>query len=184
MTGVEGSITVVGIGNVLLRDDGVGVHVVRELERLVDRGEVRLARGTRLVDGGTLGMDLLPIVAGSRALVLVDALCGGQPPGTVGVIRDDALHGGQAVAGRIIDPGVGDLVGAAALLGTLPDAVVLVGIEPGEIAVGLELSPVVRAALPAAVAAVVEELGRLGGSAESPMIDLDLREREMAGATA
>ena len=184
MSGAEGPIVVFGIGNILLRDDGIGVHVVQALERLVERGEVRLRPDTRLVDGGTLGMDLLPLVAGSRALVLVDAVCGGRPPGTVEVVRGAAVGARQSGTGPSTDTGVGNLVEAAALLDTLPDTVVLVGIEPGEITVGLELGPAVRAALPAAVATLVDELARLDGIAPSPTFDLANREREMTGATA
>ena len=65
-----GTPLVVGIGNILLRDEGVGVHVVRELERRAADGRLDLPPGTRLLDGGTLGLELLPTIATASILVL------------------------------------------------------------------------------------------------------------------
>lgn len=167
MTHPHGALLVLGIGNTLLRDDGAGVHAVRALRRLADRGDVELPWGTSLVDGGTLGLDLLPLISDARAVVLVDAVDGGRAPGTVKTLRGNALREGQtghALANRV---GVGDLLAAARLIGALPQAVALVGIQPGEIAVGLELTEVVRAAMPAAIAATLDELRRLDATAPS-----------------
>jgi hydrogenase maturation protease len=160
-------IVVLGIGNVLLRDDGVGVEIVRSLERLVDRGAVELPPGTRLLDGGTLGLGLLPVVSEARAIVLVDAVDLGCPPGSVVVVDDDTLRhapAGTLQAGR---DGLGDLLMAVRLMGAGPDAMVLVGVQPSEIDTGLGLTDVMRAAVPAAVQATIRELERLGTAAAS-----------------
>jgi hydrogenase maturation protease len=148
MTHPDGPILVLGIGNVLLRDEGVGVHVVRAIEGLVDCGELELPPGTTLIDGGTLGL-------------LVDAIDAGRAPGAVEVIRGDTLREVQPRHDRAQRVGVGDLSAAAWLIGALPETVALVGIQPSEIAVGLELTEVVRAAMPAAVATTLAELRRL-----------------------
>jgi hydrogenase maturation protease len=158
----DGPILVLGIGNVLLGDDGIGVHVVGALERLAERGLVRLPPDARLVDGGTLGLALLPLVWTARAVVLVDAVELGRAPGAVEVLDGEALGG---VAARQVAPlpvGVDDIVAAARLTDGAPDAIVLVGVQPGEIAPGIELSRAVRAAVPAAAEAV---LGVLRGLA-------------------
>lgn len=164
MSAPDGPLLVLGIGNILLRDEGLGVQVIRELETRVDRGELVLPPDTELVDGGTLGLDLLPLISDARALLLVDAIDLGDEPGTIRVLRDEAIQG--ALSGHVSphQVGIGDLIAAARLMGTLPVAVALVGVQPLEIAVDLELSPPVRAALPGAVEAAIGEIGRLAGS--------------------
>ena len=160
MSGPRASILVLGIGNTLLRDDGVGVHVARELIRLAGRGAPVLPPGTLILDAGTLGPDLLPWVARSRAVLLVDATDLRAAPGTVGILRGDAL----ATATGPTSPrsaGVGELLDLARVAGVLPDEVGLVAIQPGVIDVGLELSTPVAAALPRAIAAAAAEAGRL-----------------------
>jgi hydrogenase maturation protease len=161
VTTADGPILVLGIGNVLLGDDGIGVHVVGTLERLAERGVVVLPPDARLVDGGTIGLALLPLVTGARAVVLVDAVDIGRAPGAIEVFDGEALGG---VAPRLTSPlpvGVGDIVAAARLADSAPDAIVLVGVQPGEIAPGIELSASVRAAVPAAVEAVLAAVRRL-----------------------
>lgn len=160
MTSPDGPIVVLGVGNVLLGDDGVGVHVVRALERLAQRGLVELPPGTRLVDGGTLGLDLLPLVSSARALVLVDAVDRGHAPGAVEVLPGDALTRASAVGISPQRAGVGDLLAARSVAGGLPKAIALVGVQVGEIGIGSGLTGSVRAAVPAAVDAVIDVLRR------------------------
>jgi hydrogenase maturation protease len=155
VTSGEGPLLVLGVGNVLLRDEGVGIHVVRRLEAL---GADALPPGTTIVDGGTLGLDLLPMLEDAAAVVMVDAVDLRAEPGAVDVLRGATLH--AALAGHISphQVGVGDLLAAARLAGSLPDRVSLVAIQPGAIEVGLELTPAVEAALPAAVELTLAEL--------------------------
>jgi hydrogenase maturation protease len=173
MSRPDGPILVIGVGNVLLRDEGVGVRVARELHRLGSSGHVTVPPGTRVVDGGTLGLDLLPLIEDSRALLLIDAVDLRRAPGAVEVIRGDALQG--ALSGHVSphQVGIGDLLGAARLMGTLPEAVALVAIQPGEIAIGLELTEAVEAAVPTAVQSAVDELRLLAAAAGSsgPVVD-------------
>lgn len=161
MTGADRPILVLGIGNVLLGDDGIGVHVVGAIERLAERGSVALPAGARLVDGGTLGLALLPLVSTARAVVLVDAVELGRAPGTVAVLDGDAL--GTVTAGRVVPlpVGVADIIAATRLTDRAPERLVLVGIQPGEIRPGIELSAPVQAALPAAAEAVLDALHAL-----------------------
>ncbi len=168
MSAPVGPLLVLGIGNVLLRDEGVGVHLLRELERRAERGDVVLPRDTRLVDGGTAGLGLLPLLAETRAVLLLDAIDLGLAPGAVTVLRGDALRARAGGPRAVQRAGVGDLLAAARLADVLPAAVALVGVQPEEIAVGLALTAAVRAALPAAVAAALAELGRLGADAVAP----------------
>jgi hydrogenase maturation protease len=144
-----GSVVVLGIGNVLLGDDAVGVHVIRVLEAIRDE----LPRQTVIVDGGTAGLSLLPIIEEASELVLVDAVDDGSVPGHVQVLAGRALYADPARL-SVHEVGTADLIAAARLTGVLPVRTVLVGVQPGPIAPGLELSPAVAAAVPPAVALV------------------------------
>jgi len=149
---------VIGIGNTLLRDEGVGVRVVSELASGLAGGGVVVPPGTRFVDGGTLGLELLPMIQDASILVLVDAVNLRRPPGSVAVYRGDAIEG--MLAGHVSphQVGVADLVAAARLLGGLPAAISLVGIQPASIEIGLELTAAVEEAVPVAMALVGDEL--------------------------
>jgi hydrogenase maturation protease len=194
MSRPDGPLLVLGIGNVLLRDEGVGVRVVRELECLAERDAVHLPAGTSLVDGGTRGLDLLPLITDARAVVIVDAMDLGLAAGAVDVVRGDALFGdvpsGAAVPGArggaaSAGPnGVRGLLDLARLMGTPPAAVSLVGVQPSGIAVGTELTEVVQQALPAAVATTLSELRRLDATVPSPGSGRAVRGQEATEAMA
>jgi hydrogenase maturation protease len=159
MTRDDGPLVVIGIGNLLLGDDGIGVHVVRALGDRAARGEVTLPAGTRLLDGGTLALGLLDEMDGARALVLVDAVDVGAAPGTIVTLRGDAL---RRAADGYGPPraGLAGLLATAELAGTLPADVVLVGIQPHRLDVGLAPTDAVRDALPTAVETTLAELRR------------------------
>jgi hydrogenase maturation protease len=154
---------VLGVGNVLLRDDGVGVHVVHELRRMAARGEAVLPPGTELIDGGTLGPGLLPYVAAARATVLVDAVEVGLAPGAVTIVDGQALAA-RAARGWPAGHGLDGLLAAARAVDPPLGPLALVGVQPAEIETGLSLSLAVAAALPEAVAATLGELARLDTS--------------------
>jgi hydrogenase maturation protease len=146
-----GPAVVLGVGNVLLRDDGVGVRVVEELRRLVGDEPAALPEGTRLVDGGTLGLGLLDTVRGAGSLLLLDAVNLDREAGTVSVLRGDAI-GAAGGPGAGATPGsVGELLAVARLMGWLPDPVTLVGVQVGDTGFGIGLSPSVEVAVSDAV---------------------------------
>ena len=146
-----GDVLILGVGNRLLRDDGVGGRVAAELGRLA------LPSRIRAVDGGTLGRDLLPLVATAAALVIVDAVDLGAEPGSVAVLRGDPVElalGGLAGFGG---GAIGDLLAHARLAGRLPEPVVLVAIQPASIEPGTDLTAAVEAAVPRAVELAARE---------------------------
>ncbi|HEX9044377.1 MAG TPA: HyaD/HybD family hydrogenase maturation endopeptidase [Candidatus Limnocylindrales bacterium] len=172
MSRPDGPILVIGVGNVLLRDEGVGVRVAREIHRLAAEGQLEIPEGTRVVDGGTLGLDLLPLIEDARALLMIDAVDLRSTPGTVRVIAGNELH--VALAGHVSphQVGIGDLLAAARLMATLPDAVALVAIQPADISVDLALSPDVEAAVPEAVLVAADQLHVLAGAVGTgPVVD-------------
>lgn len=143
---------VMGIGNSLLTDDAVGPLVVQLLER--DPRSARL--GLQLVDGGTLGLSLLPDIENSRAFIAVDAARFGAVPGTPRVFEGEQMD--AQVIGRkqtAHEVALADLMGAAALQGLLPERRALVAVQPASTELGLEPSPEVRAALPGLVESVL-----------------------------
>lgn len=163
MSRVDGPLLVLGVGNILMRDEGVGVRVV---ERLRVSPEL-LPADVRIVDGGTLGLDLLPLIEEARGLVLVDAIDVQAAPGTLVVLRGHDVTG--AFGGHVSphQVGVGDLVAIGELTAVLPEAITLVGIQLAEIDVGLELSEAVEAAVPGAVIAVRDELRAMAAATDA-----------------
>ena len=132
---------ILGIGNLLLGDEGIGVVAVRYLE-----AEGFAARA-ELVDGGTGGFHLLGLFSGRPHLILIDATDDGRPPGTVTRLQPRyASDYPRTLSAH--DIGLRDLIESAALLGAMP-RVDLITISVGPLQpMTLELTPAVRAALP------------------------------------
>lgn len=157
MTARSTRLLVLGLGNPLCGDDGLGVAAVAELAR-----RYQLSARAVVLDGGTLGLSLLPFLEDAEDAILVDAVRADAPPGAL--VRLAGADVRPAVEARLSvhQVGVADLVGAADLLGRLPRRLALVGLVPATLELGLGLSPVVAAALPALVAAVAAQAGRMG----------------------
>lgn len=157
---------VLGLGNVLLEDDGVGSAAIALLH---DR--FAPPAGVRAFDGGTLGLSLLPYLQMSDAVILVDAVKTDSTPGTL--VRLDGDDVAPAVATRLSphQVGVADLLDGARWLDRYPTRVVLVGIVPESMELAVGLSPLVRRSLPALVEQVVEEAAALGFAFERRQAD-------------
>lgn len=147
-----------GIGNVLLGDDGVGPYVLRVLE-----SQYTFEDGVELVDLGTPALDLTHQIVGLRGLILIDSVASDHAPGTVVLYRkEDILSVAPAERLDPHSPALSECLLTAEMLGASPEHVLLLGIsgaiyEPGE-----PLSEAVCAAVPKAIAAIVQELQRLG----------------------
>jgi hydrogenase maturation protease len=163
MTTAAVPVVVLGLGNVLLRDDGVGVRVVEELRRLAAGDPAAVPEGTRMVDGGTLGLGLLGEMRGAASLLLLDAVNLGQDAGTVSVLRGDAIAATGGPGAGALPGSVGELLSVARLMGWLPDPVVLVGVQAGDTGIGMGLSPRVEAAVADAVETARVEIRALDG---------------------
>jgi len=150
---VKRTTVIIGLGNLILKDDGLGVHVVRELE---DR---ELPPGVELIDGGTAAMELLPVVHGAERIIVIDALRAGGEPGTIYRVNPEDLVCETERPLSLHQVGLLEVLGMAKQLGGHGD-VTIVGVEPKEITWGMELSPEVRAKVPKVIKAVFEELKR------------------------
>ena len=149
-----GSILILGIGNYLMGDEGVGVHAIKALE-----GE-KIPAGVTLLDGGTGGFHLLSYLQDYPIVLLIDATMDGEPPGTVRVLRPKfASDFPRALSAH--DIGLRDLIESAILTGKLPD-IHLVTVSISDLNdMKTELSPAVCGAVPSVVSAVKEILRSL-----------------------
>ena len=134
-----------GLGNILNRDEGLGVHCLDHLRRRLGPVE-----GLDVLDGGVLGMDLLPLVERADSLLIFDAVDARKPPGTIIELAgpDIPLYSQVKLSGHQVT--FQEVLHLARVRNHLPRRLHLVGVQPADMAIGLELSPVVEAALPAA----------------------------------
>ena len=144
---------VIGLGNVVMSDDGLGVHAA---QRLRDRGE--LADDVEVIEGGTAGLLLLPNLADARRAIVIDAIDTGAPPGTLIRLAGEVWASICAVRMTPHDIGLADLLGAAQFADAWPEQLVLHGIQPACTTIGTELSAPVAAALDSLLDAVTTEL--------------------------
>lgn len=160
MTGDRVPLLVLGLGNILCGDDGAGVEAV---DRLSHRWE--LADGVRVLDGGTLGLALLPYLRSAEHVILVDAVLTGQAAGTI--VRFDGEEVFSVARGRMSchQVGVADVLDCARLLGDAPP-VTLVGIAASNVSAMAPPSEEVSARIDALVERVVAEIRALGFGAE------------------
>jgi hydrogenase maturation protease len=169
------SIVVLGLGNILLKDEGVGVHVAKCLqkENLPDNVEV--------IDGGTAGLDVLLSQQPGYKLVIIDAVKAGEQPGTIYKTQSNVWHpqaqlGDDLIAaiaktfdfdaatpaGRsrvsLHQIGLLDALRAAERLERMPDKVAIIGVEPADVSLGLELTEPVMQSVPRVVKEVLKEI--------------------------
>jgi len=149
------NVLVLGLGNILLSDEGVGVKVVEELQRGYDFSDP-----IEIIDGGTMGMELLPYFDERSHILIIDAVKTDNKPGTIVRIDDPPAFFSTKISPHQI--GLADVLGAAAITDNLPRNLVLFGIEPKEISTGLDLSSEIAQNLSRLVDMVITELKTIG----------------------
>lgn len=154
---VKSAILVLGIGNLVMSDDGVGVRVVQELQR-----SYRFPENVNVVDGGTLGLDLLPLLEDATHLILVDAVETGEKPGSLVRLTGQELPIALQTKLSPHQMGLKDLLAVSELMGHSPGEMVLIGVQPGSVEMGAELTAEVEAMLEEITAKVLLELACLG----------------------
>lgn len=151
------AILVLGIGNALMNDDAVGVTAIEQLtERYI------FPAGITIVDGGTLGLDLLPMLEEIRKLLIIDAIDMGAAPGEIFRLQGDEVPRAFASKLSVHQMGVQDLLAVAELQGHVPEELVVWGVQPGSIEMEMRLTPAVAAALAPLLESVVGELAGWG----------------------
>lgn len=152
-----GPTLVVGLGNPLMTDDGIGLAA---LARLTDRWE--LPEDVVALDGGTWGIRLLPEIEDAGRLLLLDAIDAGASPGTVVELEAESIPRFLEAHLSPHQVGVRDLLALATLRGTLPADTIAMGIQPFRVELATDLSPVAAAALDALVERAVARLEAWG----------------------
>jgi hydrogenase maturation protease len=175
MSGRTTEVLVLGIGNVLWADEGFGVRAVEALH-----ADWVFPEGVRLIDGGTLGLELFDEVASARRLLVFDAIDRDLPPGTLAVLRGSDV---RAWGARRLSPhqnGLHDVLALAVLHGRAPEEVTAIGVQPVTLEdFGGSLRSEVKARLPEAVSLALGEITDWGfaptprerGSAFEPLND-------------
>lgn len=150
-------ILVLGIGNLLLSDEAVGVRLVEALEQRFD-----IPAGVEVLDGGTAGLELMEAMANRDHLIVADAVLTGQSPGSVAVLRDKEI---PAMFSRKVSPhqlGLCDVLMALQLTDEFPRQLTLVGVVPESLAPGIGLTPTVTQAMEPALAQILVALRASG----------------------
>jgi len=131
-------ITVLGVGNILLKDEGVGVRVVEEMTR-----RYTFPENVEVLDGGTLGMELMRFLLGTDRVIIIDAIDGSLPPGSIYQFEKEAVKTYFREKISVHDLGIQDVLAALDVLEKPLQELVVMGVQPAVIDVGLELTPVV-----------------------------------------
>lgn len=149
------NVLVLGLGNILLSDEGAGVKAVEELQ---DRHDC--SGPVEFVDGGTIGLELLPYFEGRSHILIIDAVKTGKDPGTIVRIEDPPAFFSSKTSPHQI--GLADVMGIAVITDNMPQNITLFGIEPKKLSTGLDLSPEIARNLSRLIDMVVAELKDIG----------------------
>ena len=152
-------IVILGIGNILLADEGVGVRVIERLEE-----RYGFSDDVTLVDGGVLGLNLLGTLVDADHVVVVDAVRGHGHPGSLYRLEENEIPEHFTAKNSLHEVGFPEILAACRALGKAPD-IVVVGVEPEDIETpSLDLTPAIQARMDEISAMVLEELDRLGAA--------------------
>ncbi len=157
----EKRILVLGVGNILLRDEGIGVHAVQAL-----LARYRFSSNVELLDGGTQGLRLLGPISEADFLIAVDAVKHGNPPGTVYRLEIEEARNALSLKNSLHELDLVETLACAELLGSMPSTVVI-GMEPEDISSWSdELSETTRVRLEDLLGEVLKEVENAGGRFE------------------
>ncbi len=153
---------IIGVGNLLLSDEGVGIHVVQRMLR-----EFNLPEEILVLDGGTLGLDLLYYLEGIENLLIIDAVLMNQEPGSLMRMVDEEVPSYLSFKMSPHHIGIPDMLFAAKLKGIYPANVVLWGVQPGLVDLGLDLSDPVSNQVDTLIYHILDELNHWGYTLEA-----------------
>ncbi len=150
-------IIVLGIGNTLISDDGVGVHIVNKLKQ-----EYTFPDNVTLIDGGTKGLDLLPFIEGSDRLLIIDAANFKKEPGIIDTVINDKIPAFLSHKLSAHQIGLPDMLFAAKLMDICPKEMCLIGIQPKSMETSTEMSEEIKARFDDLYARVLDKLREWG----------------------
>jgi hydrogenase maturation protease len=145
-------ILILGIGNLILKDEGFGVHVVQRM------ADMTLPPDVEVMDGGTMGLDLLYYIEGRRKVIVIDVVNADSPPGTLYRFTDKDIEYHKAILRSAHEIDFSYVLKTAEQVGNSPGEVVFIGIRPQEIDEGIGLSPVLEEKIPQVIELVMKEI--------------------------
>ena len=148
---------VLGVGNLLQKDEGFGIHAMQALAAGFSAPE-----DLEFIDGGVLGLNLLPLVEDCDYLLVLDAIDAGRPPGTVVELARDEIPFFSGVKLSEHQVTFQDVMGLAHLRGNLPQYLHLIGVQPADLSLGVELSQPVANSLPEVLRRAIIKLNTWG----------------------
>ena len=136
-------ITILGIGNIILSDEGFGVRVVEYLQE-----NYKFPDNIALIDGGTLGVELTQFITGTKKLLIIDSIDGNKPSGTLFHFEGDEIksHFSEKISAHEI--GIQDVLTTLELTGKAIPEVVVIGAQPYSLEAGVELTPQMKTLIP------------------------------------
>lgn len=146
-------IAVIGLGNILLKDEGVGVHAANTLKE-----KCSFPEGVEVIDGGTLGLDLLPLIEGKDKVLIIDAVDFRKEPGYIGVIDDDDIPSTLFAKLSVHHIGLSDVLYAAKLMDAMPSRIRLIGVQPLSLEVGLDMTDCISGKINDVIDKIIESL--------------------------
>jgi len=146
------NILILGIGNILLKDEGIGVRVAEKMMKM------SLPPDVEVLEGGVRGLDLLYYIEGRKKVIVVDAVKAGAPPGTLFRFTDNDLAEKKGVMRSAHGIDFSDVVNIAKFQGNKPE-IVFLGIEPESLDASMELSPLMEKNIPILINLVLKEIG-------------------------
>lgn len=132
----EPTITILGLGNILMTDEGVGVHTVNEFEK-----RYTVPDHVEIVDGGAAGLDLIPFIEGREKVLMVDAVNFDEEPGFIGILENDEIPVKITEKASMHHLGLMDVLSIVRMSGNYPKELCLIGIQPRSLELGLDMTP-------------------------------------------
>ena len=148
----EKDVLILGIGNILLQDDGIGVHVINELKKM------DLPEQVELMDGGTGGFHLIPYIEGKKKLIILDAIVSEDKPGAVYRLKFEDVDYKKKAGISLHEAGIIEALKVASVHEKMPETVII-GVRPKEYkTLGLDVTPEIRKAFPTVIDLVLKEV--------------------------
>jgi hydrogenase maturation protease len=132
----EPTVTIMGLGNILMMDEGVGVHTVKVFQE-----RYAVPDYVEIIDGGAAGLDLLPFIDGREKLLMIDAVNFDREPGYIDILENEAIPAKFSTKTSLHHLGLLDVLSIVKLSDTSPKEICIIGIQPRSMELGLDMSP-------------------------------------------
>jgi hydrogenase maturation protease len=146
-------ITLLGIGNIILKDEGFGVWTIDKMQKLYEFPEQ-----VQLLDGGTLGLELMRFVSGSKKMLVIDAINGNGKPGDFFFFTGDQVQAYFQEKISMHELGIQDVLSALQVVDEPIDEVIVMGVQPFVVSPGIEMTPEMDAVVDKTIEIVLDQL--------------------------